>query len=218
MENSAYQISCSKDKFNILREDERFLGLLTLARFINALRYFQKSAIGAKGTNDLVAARSVLNSFWYGSSVLYEGFLLVEKLRKVFKDVESFKSGFGTFLRDHQVQSFRKTVLKRMRNKFGFHFDAGVVKESLKNFELAEYKFASGVGNASGEMCFVLADEIVLNYLLSPAMGESDESLKQRYRKILEDTIEIMGKFTDSAERLMGDVLTNMDFTVKVDG
>jgi hypothetical protein len=215
VENSRYKISCSKEKFNILRDDERFLGLLTLARFINALRYFQKSAIDANGT-DLVSARSVLNSFCYGSSVLYEGFLLVEKLAKVFKDLDSFKSGFGALLRDHQVQSFRKTVLKRMRNKFGFHFDEDVVQESLKNFELPEYKFASGVGEASGEMCFVLADEIVLNYLLSPTMGESDESLKQRYKKILEDTIDIMGKFTDSAERLMGDLLTNMGFTVKI--
>jgi len=124
-----------------LRDDERFLGLLTLARFINALRYFQKSAIDSKGTNDPVAARSVLNSFWYGSSVLYEGFLLVEKLAKVFKDLDSFKGGFGALLRDHQVQSFRNSVLKRMRNKFGFHFDEEVVKESLKDFELAEYKF-----------------------------------------------------------------------------
>jgi hypothetical protein len=215
MEDFAYDITCSKEKFDLLKTDERFLGLLTLARVVNALRFCQKAAIDAKDVPGPAGARSRINSFLYASSVLYEGFLVVEKLGRNFKDLDSFRNGFGVLLRDRAVRSLRESVLNRMRNKFVFHFDPDVAKESFENFELREYKFASGIGKASGEMYFGLADEAVINYLLRPIQNEPDESLKRRYEEILQETTQIMGRFTESAERLMADVLDDMGFTVK---
>jgi hypothetical protein len=218
MENTPYDISCSKSIFDVVKTDERFLGLLTLARFVNALRFCQKAGIDGKESTGYAGARSTINSFLFSASILYEGFLLVEKLGKNFRDLDSFKSGFGVLLRDKKVRTLRKSVLTRMRNKFVFHFDQEVAKESLKNFELPEYKFASGVGKAAGEMVFVLADEAVLNYLLQPTPSEPDEILAKRYKEILQDTIDVMGKFLDAAERLMGDVLKDMGFKVTFHG
>ena len=216
MENIPYDISCSKAIFDVVKTDARFLSLLTLARFVNALRFCQKAAIDAKEATGPTGARSSSNSFEFAASVLYEGFLLIEKLGKDFKNLESFKSGFGALLRDKTVKSLRESALKRMRNKFVFHFDKEVAKGSLeKNFELPEYIFASGIGKASGEMYFVLADEVVLHYLLQPTPNESDESLKKRYKQIVQNTTDIMGKFVVAAERLMGEVLTDMGFEVK---
>ena len=102
-----------------------------------------------------------------------------------------------------------------MRNRFVFHFDDEGAKESLENFELSEYKFASGIGEAAGEMVFVLADEVVINYLLQPTPNDTDDILRERYKQILDDTTEVMGKFHEAAERLMGDVLKDMGFKVK---
>jgi hypothetical protein len=146
---------------------------------------------------------------------LYEGFLVVEKLGRYFKDLDSFRIGFGALLRDKTVGFFRESALKRMRNKFVFHFDLDVAKESFNHFKLPEYNFASGTGRTSGEMYFGLADEAVMNYLLQPAENESDESLKDRYEKILEDITQIMGRFSESAERLMADVLDGMGFSIR---
>lgn len=195
--------------------DARFWGLLTLGRVVNGLRFCQKAAIDAKETPGPAGARSRINSFLYASSVLYEGFLLVEKLRKNLKNLDCFKIGFGVLLRDKSVKSLRESVFKRMRNKFVFHFDEEVAKESFRNFELSEYKFASGAGKASGEMYFGLADEAVINYLLQPSQNEPDESLNQRFERIVQDTTQVMGKFTESAERLMADALKGMGFTIK---
>src|SRR5262245_53517986 len=103
-----------------------------------------------------------------------------------------------------------------MRNKFVFHFDVTVAKEALKEFQLPEYKFASGIGKAGGEMYFGLADEAMLNYLLELVQNEPEENLKQRYEKILQEIVELMGRFIISAERLMADVLRNMGFFVKI--
>ena len=214
MQDTAYDIICSNAIFDIVKTDERFLGLLTLARFVNALRFCQQAGIDGKMSTGYTDARSDVNSFLFSASILYEGFLLVEKLATNFRDVDSFKSGFGVLLRDKKVSLMRKSVLNRMRNKFVFHFDQVVAKEALADFDLPEYKFASGVGKAAGEMVFVLADEAVINYLLQPAPGESNDSLTKRYKEILQDTTEVISTFLDAAEKLMGDVLKDMGFKV----
>lgn len=215
MDDFAYDIVCSKEKFNLLKTDERFWGLLTLARVVNALRFCQMAGIHARETTGPAGSRSRINSFLYSSSVLYEGFFVVERLGKNYKNNDSFRNGFGALLKDKTVRSLRESVLNRMRNKFVFHFDPDVAKESFKDFEFSEYKFASGIGKASGEMYFGLADEAVLNYLLQPTQNEPNESLKGRWEKILQETTEIMGRFIESAERLVADVLVEMGFTLK---
>ena len=90
-------------------------------------------------------------------------------------------------------------------------------KKSLENFELPEYKFATGIGNAAGEMVFPLAEEVVINYFLQPGPDETDDSLKERFIKIIDDTNEVTGKFLEAAEKLMADVLKDMGFKVRID-
>ena len=214
MEDFSYDVTCSQETFDHLKTDERFLALLTLARVINALRFCQKAAIDAKAVVGPSGARSWVNSFLFAGSVLYEGFLAVERLTIHFKDLDSYRNGFGVLLKDGNTQSLRQSVLNRIRNKFVFHFDRDVAKESFKHFELPVYKFASGTGKASGEIYFGLADEAVMNYLLQPADDEPDESVKTRYEKILQDTTQLMVRFTESAERLMTDVMGEMGFVL----
>jgi hypothetical protein len=214
MENFAYDITCSKETFDSLKADERFLGLLTLARVVNSLRFFQREFIDSKNVSGPVGARSCINSFLFGASVLYEGFLTVEKIGTHFKALDSYREGFGALLKDKDIQNFRQSVLYRVRNKFVFHFDRNVVKESFEHFQLPTYKFASGIGKASGEMYFGLADEAVMNYLLQPSDNEPNESVRARYKKIMQDTTQLMGRFNESAERLMADVMDDMGFTL----
>ena len=85
MKKLAWDISCSKSDFDKIKSDETFLGLLSLARFVNALRFCQKAAIDAEGDQNPSKTRSTINSFLFASSVLYEGFLLIEKLNKTYK-------------------------------------------------------------------------------------------------------------------------------------
>ncbi len=214
MKNNVWDISCSKSNFDKIKSDETFLGLLSLARFVNALRFCQKAAIDAKTGNDPSNSRSTINSFLFASSVLYEGFLLIEKLRKTYKDIDSFKKGFDKLLQNQDVQCLRKTVLKRARNRFVFHFDKDVANDALNNFDVQVINFASGVGSATGEMYFGLADELSINFLLQPQINESNESLMKRYTQIVKETTAIMGEFTISAEILMADVLKEKGFTV----
>ena len=216
MKKKRWDITCTKSNFEKIKCEEDFLGLLSLARFVNALRFCQKAAIDSNRGKNPSNARSTINSFLFASSVLYEGFLLVEKLSQYYNKLESFKNGFGKLLRDKQVQALRNSVLKRARNKFVFHFDKNIAKESLRNFDMPVINFASGVGKSAGEMYFGLADELSINYLLQPKKNESDDSLKKRYTQIVKTTTLIMGTFSESAEILMTDVLEKKGFILKL--
>jgi len=156
-----------------------------------------------------------MNAFFFAASVLYEGFRLIEKMRRCFKDTGAFQSNFTPLLRDQKVKKLWGKVLNRVRNKVVFHFDVGAVRESLSQFELPEYIFATGVGEASGEMVFQLSEEVVINYLLQPGPTDNDHTLKQRYGEIIDQTLEITGRFIEAFERLMGDALRDMGFKTK---
>ena len=144
MEKQSWDISCTKEEFKKIKSDERFLGLLPLAMVVNALCFCLEAVLDAKGGSSPSSPRTRINSFLFASSVLFEGFLLVENLGKHYKDLDSFKDGFGSLLRDKSVGKLRDSILKRARNKFVFHFDGDVAKESLKRFELPTINFASG--------------------------------------------------------------------------
>jgi hypothetical protein len=210
-----WDIECTPDTFKALKSDERFLGLLTLARFTNAIRFCQQPAISASKSDSPAASRQIINSFLYASAVLYEGFPIVKRLEKHFHDLDSFKKGFGTLLKDEKVKMLKEAVLKRMRDKFVFHFDGDVAKDALKNFKLPNYKFASCLGNSHGEMYFSLADEAVMNYILKREPTESDDEFMKRLQKLIKDVTELMENFALAVDSLMAEVLPSMGWSAK---
>jgi hypothetical protein len=216
VDNKLWDIECTPETFESLKSDERFLSLLALARFTNAIRFCQQPAISASKSDSPAASRQIINSFLFASAVLYEGFLLVERLGKHFHDLDSFKKGFGALLRDKKVKELRKSFLYQMRNRFVFHFDDVVAKDALKNFKLPNYKFASCLGNTSGEMYFNLADEAVMNYILQSESKEFDDDPENRLPKLTQDITELMVNFALSADRLMVEALPGMGWSAKI--
>ena len=211
-----WDISCKKETFDTLKKDTKFFNILALARFINALRFCQQPAIDANISNRPSASRQSINSFLFASAVLYEGFILVEKLGKYFKDYDSFKNGFAVLLRDSEIKKLRQSFLYRMRNKFVFHFDYKIMSESLEDFEISNYRFVTGFGKSSGELYYGLADEVVMNYLLQPQDSDTDDELNTKLRSMMKDITALMGQFTEAAERLITEVLISMGWTAKI--
>ena len=209
-DTSVWEIVCSKDKF-----DDRFLALLTLARFVNALRFCQQAGTDAQDKDAPSGSRQRINSFWFCGSVLYEGFRVAESLRKYYRDLNSFKNGFAILLKDEDISALRETLLKRMRNKFVFHFDRDVAGEALNNFKLPTYTFAVSRGRAPEEMYFNLADEAVNNYLLQPKAEESDHDLQVRLENLMGQIKNIIGRFVRATEDLMAEALAGMGWNVE---
>lgn len=214
-ENELWDIVCSKRQFDKLKSDERFLALLRLARFVNALMFCHRPVINAGNMDTPDATRQRINSFVFASSVLYEGFRVAEQLGKHFRQLDSFKNGFANLMRDRNAQNLKNTILKRMRDKFVFHFDKDVATEALEGFELPHYKFATGKGKVFGQMYFCLADEVVMNFLLQLKDEESDDELKLRFQNITQDITQLMVKFLEAAEKLIAEALIQMGWVLR---
>ena len=233
-----WKLTCTKETLNTLKHDEKFIAMLPLARCMNALLFClgililnhpQKSVLGDKphsNNEEQIKLGTKFNSFLFICSILYEGFLLIEKITKDFKNDISFKEGFRKLLKDKNIQNFRNNVLKIVRNKYVFHFDKNVEDkdvasgDSLEKFlqldlHRHEYSFASGTDFNLGGTYFDLVDEIMIHNIIKAKPNESNEILTKRYREILKQTEDIMVQFIESATELLTDNLTEMGFSVE---
>ncbi len=215
-DNRHWEYTCPEEVFQQLKSDKRFLGLLTLARVVNALRFCMARTINSRDNGTPVKKRQTINGFLFANSVLYEGFLAVERLGQHLKDCKAFTTGFTPLFRHPDVQSLREDYLKRARNKFVFHFDKEVPEEIMDRFDLPAYKFATGIGPTSGEVYFNLADEVVINFLLPPEYGETDDALGKRHEAKIQEVTEVMVQFTTAAENLISEILPSMGWKLKV--
>lgn len=213
--DGSWGIECTPDAFDAMKSNKKFLGLLTLARFLNALRFCQQPAIDTLKVDSPIDRRRMINSFLFASSVLYEGFLLVERLKKIFQKFDSFKNGFGILLKDKSVIDLRKSVLHRMRNKFVFHFDNNIAIDALRNLELPKYRFASCLGKAPGNMYFELADLAVVIYLTQPGSKIIYGVETQQFTRLAQEVTALMNRFSDAAMKLMDEVLPSLGWETK---
>lgn len=199
------KIFTSEENFDALRSDRKFARLLNLARTVNAVYFCFNSLLDYSGDETPAGQRQHINAFLFAAGVLHEGFAVAERLEKHFGDRDSYREGFGQLLADSKTQQFRKTVLKRMRNKFVFHYDKDVAERTLKTLELNEYVFATGTGGKRRGTYYNLADEIVINYLLDDVPADQQDSF---FRDTLKSIGETLSRFVDCADALIGDVLS----------
>src|SRR6266404_3074188 len=186
MENSYQEIRTSKGEFDKLRSDRRFAKLLNLARVVNAIYFCFHSLLEYSGDTTPAGQRQHLNAFFFSTGALYEGLVVADSLEKYFGDRESYQNGFGKFLNDPATQELRRTTLKRMRNKFVFHYDEDVAKKLLKLLDLKSYVFATNIGSKRKGTYYNLADEVAINYLVKDSVSKEEEDLtiRQAFKSI----------------------------------
>ena len=198
------KIYATKEGFDNLRSDKKFAALLNLARTVNAVYFCFKSLLDHSGDETPAGQRQHINAFLFAAGVLHEGFCVADRLEKHFGERDSYRNGFGKLLADPNTQQLRKNILKRMRDKFVFHYDKDVAEQILKTLDLNEYVFATGTGGKRKGTYYNLADEIVINYLLNDVPADEQDSVFRATLKSIGDTL---SAFVDCADALIGDVL-----------
>ena len=143
---------------------------------------------------------------------MHEGFCVADRLEKHFGDRDAYRNGFAKLLADANTQQLRKTILKRMRDKFVFHYDKDVAEQTLKTLDLNEYVFATGTGGKRKGTYYNLADEIVINYLLNDVPPDEQDAV---FRATLKSVGDALSAFVDCADTLMGDVLSEDTWTLQ---
>jgi hypothetical protein len=205
-----WEVYISKEDFERLRTDPRFVSLLPLARVTNALKFCFQVLI-EQGIGDTPAAtRQHINAFLFACGVLYEGLKIANTLGKQHSERTSFRNGFGKLLKSKDTKRLNDTVLNAMRNKLVFHFDEDVAPSVLESLNLEQYAFATADGDKSGAVYYNLADEIAINFIVgAPGSKEEEDRI---FRETLETIARVITNFVSSADSLIADVLKDLNW------
>lgn len=204
------KIYTSKENFENLRSDFRFARLLRLARVCNALNFCFQAYPDYKDENTPTGFRQQFNSSFFLAGSLYEGLLVLDNLKAHFGDRDSFHDGFGELLDETEIKDFRENLLKDARDRYIFHYDKDVPTKVLKTLKLDAYLFATAEGSQMNGIYYNLADEIAANYLTKDIESENDEQIFMK--NYLKNLANISTKFIECADKLISDVLSEMDW------
>jgi hypothetical protein len=118
-----WRIQCDAVVFERIKGEESFQQILALARAVNSLQFVISALL--KDDQDLSprATRSRINSFLFGSAILYEGLLLAEKMNQQFGRNETFEQGLHSLLKDPTALTLRQSHMGPARNFAVFHYD-----------------------------------------------------------------------------------------------
>ena len=209
-ESKTWEIYISKDEFENIRKDPRFVSLLLLGRIVNGINFCLQSLLESNRDPTPTGQRQRFNSFLLACGVLYEGLKVANTLGKHFSDRKSFRNGFGRLLSDEETKKLQGTVLNSMRNKVAFHYDEDVVATTLENLDLATYAFATASSETLGAIYFRLADEVAINFIIGEPGSREEEN--QIFREILASTSHVLTEFVRCANELIPDVLKEMNW------
>lgn len=216
-EKQSWELRCSEEKFEDLRNDERFWAILTLARTMNALRFCQTAFFHLPDEDTPSARRQRINSFVFTGAVLYAALEFARTLGKYFRHLPVYGEGIGSLLRDRAVRRFRDTSLYRLRNKFVFHFDEDVAPQALQGFQKPPYIFDSGQGPKIGNAYYDLADSASLYFLLMEedddqlSAEELEKAVEARFRDLTGRMSDLSGRFGAAADELIAAGLKELD-------
>jgi hypothetical protein len=201
MARSEWRIVMPEGKFDALRSDRRVQSLLSLARVTNALTLGRWALLAPLKWQSPRMRRERYAALLYTGALLHEGLRFAESLARHFKHLPQFSAGLAPIIADSSVQRLRKRYLKPLRNKIAFHFDAVVPLTSLPRLKNSGFVFACGRGNATADIYFELADDVVTDYLLGSS--STDEGFVRKFEEFAVGTSELYKRFMIASHRLI---------------
>ena len=167
----------SPEQFAALRREESFRQILALGRLLNSLRFLQIAFLGAQAEQP-AGARQRIGAFFFMSAVLYEGFELLNRLAKHFRDCHAWKERIAPILADRLFERLYAKSLGPLRDQTVFHFFEDALEEPLAHCDLNELVLVSGVGPAQGGVHYELSDLLALDLFIGE-YGSPEEHLKR---------------------------------------
>lgn len=207
-----WRIECDATVFEQIKGEESFQQILALCRAVNSLQ-FVVSAFDAQNVSP-TAQRSRINSFLFGSAILYEGLLLVEKMNQHFGSNELFSQGLHTLLRDPVARDLRKSHMGPARNFAVFHYDPAEFGRIVKSAGVDECEFMVGRGTSASEGYFPFADVLATQLLMGVA--NADEEFYEQLGSVMGKTRDLGVRFIEFSHKLILKCLSGWRFISKV--
>lgn len=210
MHNARYV--CSLEHFQSIKTHPLLGPALRLARCVNALRALTTAAVpnGAVPRNE--AVRQSQNVLLHLGATLFESLEVLDDLGPDLGQLESAKKHLVSLRRDKELRSFRKHVLKPIRQTVAFHFDADVLPRAFDGLLFKPFVWSSHDRDGSSQRYYELAD-----FSLIPAAFAGGEyaSFVDNYRRYLNDTLVHCGYFCRAADEVLAEVASILGFALE---
>lgn len=204
-----WQMACDRETFEKCRKDEKFAYIVALARVVNALTFI-RSMRSSVNDNSPAAMRDRINSYLFGSAIMYEALKLIKDMGRIFSTDDIYQNGLRLILKNENASAVEHPHLKPARHGAVFHFDASTFKETIDKGLSNECLFVSGRGTTRMGVSYSYADIVSAEILVGfPAGGEEFERVLIYATKA---TDALVTKFVDDAEPLIAHHLKRWGF------
>jgi hypothetical protein len=203
-----WRIECDSAVFERIKGEAGFQQILALSRAVNSLQ-FVVWAFDAENISP-TAQRSRINSFLFGSAILYEGLLLVEKMNQHFGSNEIFSRGLHTLLRDPVARALRKSHMGPARNFAVFHYEPTEFGRIVKGAGVDVCEFMVGRGTSASEGYFPFADTLATQLLMGEA--NADEKFYEHLASVMSETRDLGVRFIEFSQKLILKCLSEWKF------
>jgi hypothetical protein len=207
MEIKDWEITCKAVEFEKMREKPEFIGIVRLARILNAIRTVHVAM--AESTNDGSPAYDRLrtNTLLLTGAILHEGIESIKDNQQAYKDLEAYKD-LQRDLMKSQRYAMIKSYIKDMRNKIAFHYDKEVFEKALLKYKSDKYVFAHGQGPSVKNLNYSMADSLCLTYLFD--VGTTETLGDEEIGNIVREVISFGMAFADGADKMIYEALGKM--------
>jgi hypothetical protein len=207
-----WQVTCSQRAFESCRVDPKFPYIVALARAVNAL-LFVRSVMNyiPKEIVTPAAKRDRLNSYLFGSAIMYEVLHLIRDMGREFRDDDVYQKGLRSLLADPTAQQIEQDYLKKVRHNAVFHFDVDMFREKIENGIPHECLFISSTSKVRNDLHYPYADIVAAEILTGCPIG------REEFPTVLADaaakTDALVTKFVTYTEDLISELLPGWGFT-----
>lgn len=205
-----WHITCDEGTFERCRTDVKFAYIVTLARAVNALNFVNSIMATTLGKDDPAAQRDRLNSYLFGSAIMYEALKLVRAMNQPFLDDGHFQSGLRLLLRDPTAKQIERVHLNRARHQAVFHFIPETFAEVVSKTLRIDSPFISSRGKRRGNINYAYADVVSAEILVG--LSSNTEEFYSVLADAMSKTRDLVIKFTDNAEGLIAHHLKEWGF------
>lgn len=207
-------INTTREQYKKAQADQRFPYIVALGRAVNALNFVRSLVTLRSNEDDSPAAkRDRMNSYLFGSAIMYEALGLVKKMNKTFANDPVFQNGLRLLLKDKSAQRIERDHLDPLRNQAVFHFDPERFDEAIQRHVNPE-NFCAGRGKKKGGIYFSYSDMLTVEILMgtyTPVETGLDD-----FTEVVKRTDALTAQFVGCAEDVIRQTLAELGFELNV--
>lgn len=201
-----WTISCSREQFEFLVEQEFFPLLVGMSRAVNAIRFCLSAGVTNSSSDSPASRRERANAFFHLASHLYEIFGFVDLLQVTFADLQSFQEELLPLVRDADTVALRKNELKVIRNRLTFHAsDTTALRAGLRrmsHFPSERHAFSIARGWQATDVYYLIGDVAASVFVVGGEPG----SYRPRYEDLIERVIGLAAKIVNALDAVIAEV------------